>query len=323
MKKASILILSFVCAFCLAEFVASIVVGYPRYALGARSFFIDADLGSYTRIKWQPPRYGHFSVEGGNRKVVYNNLGLPGDDIQITKRTKPVFLLGDSFIEASQHDGDKIAAGVLQKNLQEALDTNYAVFNLGYSNHDPYLLWYRSSFFEKFYKPEMVVLISVSYRHLKPMGRWPLPLDFSFEDKFGTELPPENGNGPIDIIRSRSSYLSLTARLLAGGANKVQAIPEAAKVKKDLDPQETHRLLLECLARFKSRYGASFHFVSLMSDYPSELDLEQDCRSLGINYHFNPGIMKPYNLIKGGHFNVQGNKALADYLYEIIRDARQ
>lgn len=71
---------------------------------------------------------------------------------------------------------------------------------------------------------------------------------------------------------------------------------------------------------FANRYGDRFCFVSLMRDNPFKEQLSEFCLENKINYFEDQKITSPENLIEGkGHFNIEGNKLLADLLtYKVM-----
>lgn len=309
MRRAILLMLSAVTAFALVEIYLFNIAQYPRYPLHNKQFFLDSDLGPYSTLKWFGPYNSFFSVEGGLERVSYNNIGLPGLDIDLASDSPKVFLLGDSFIEARQFDGSEIASGILQKELDKR-KLSYNVINLGASGHDPYVLWYRSSFFDDHIKPDKAILVYESFERLRYyFNRWHPPLRFSLGRDFGKELPFSMRQQVTGFLRSRSSLLNLLAAL-TGDIDKGDD-PEAEEVDMILkydSESEAFAKLLECLQAYKGKYAENFCFVSLMQDCPYDFELKQSCEELGIEFHQFPDIMDPANLINGtGHLNQTGN----------------
>ena len=65
-------------------------------------------------------------------------------------------MLGDSFLEAMQVPPDKMAVSVFAGLLK---NSNTVPLNLGSPNNDAYILWFRTNFYEKYYKPDYVCLM--------------------------------------------------------------------------------------------------------------------------------------------------------------------
>lgn len=97
------------------ELIISRAVQYPHHTVGSRKFQIHSKLRAYNILNWRPPYYKFWSVEGGNKVFTYNNIGLPGSDIDKT-RSENIFVLGSSFIEAMSVSREQTATAVLQKN---------------------------------------------------------------------------------------------------------------------------------------------------------------------------------------------------------------
>lgn len=322
MRRSLLLMLSAVTAFAFVEIVLRDIAQYPRYPGKTRQFYLDSDLGPYSILKWHGPYNSFFSVEGGLERVSYNNIGLPGVDIDLASVSPKIFLLGDSFIEARQYDGSEIASGILQEELEKR-KLKYSVVNLGASGHDPYVLWYRSSFFEDIIKPEKTILVYESFERLRYyFNRWNKPLLFSFEKDFGKELPFSFYKKVTDFLRSKSSFLNLLTNLSSENKKAEDQDSEQDKIATKYDSEtETFAKLLECLQEYKEKYAESFCFVSLMQDCPYDFELEKYCTELGIEFRQFLDVMNPANLINGtGHLNQTGNKILAQKLCALIEE---
>ena len=201
--KLIILTVSLSFAFIISEIIVRNLVGYPDYGV---EYFV---YGISSNIKWQPQYYPdskYFNNENSKFSVFKrNNLGLPGLDAKLTK--KKIFVLGSSFIEASQVQPEKISVSVFQQ-LVEKNFPDFTVLNLGRKAHDLYDCWFRYNYYKRIYEPECVILI-IDQRN--SFSRHPHPLNFSLPQNFG------NIDKRLKVIigtkiLSSSSYLSLCYR---------------------------------------------------------------------------------------------------------------
>ncbi len=158
MKKGLIVILGIVTALVMVELIVRFVIGFPISRGGEKYVFMPFD-NVAKGIRVFGPYFEYWSVEGGNRKYRNNNIGLHSSDVDIENSQETIFALGSSFIDAQQVERDKTAVGVFQ-GLLNAQKSQYSVLNLGASGVDPYIALYRSLFFERFYKPDRVILIT-------------------------------------------------------------------------------------------------------------------------------------------------------------------
>lgn len=299
--------------------MVSQVIGYPRYVTGSRRFMISNKLQDYNILTWRPPYYEFWSVEGGNRVIQCNNIGLYGEDVHLHPNSENMFLLGDSFIEAGQYDGRMISAGVLQKIINKQFP-EYNVINLGSSGHDPYVLWYRTAFFEKWFKPDKVVLVYESFERLSSyFSRWSDQSELSYDYLSSCkELTQSVTKSTLDVIRGKSAYLNLmTTFRPKDPQNQDNSVVKV--LGRSQTPLSAYAQLLKALDAFNKRYGDDFYFVSLMRDNPYQEELQEYCLSKRINYSYNGNIMIPSYLINGsGHLNISGNQELGSYLGHLI-----
>ncbi|PKN80260.1 MAG: hypothetical protein CVU48_02645 [Candidatus Cloacimonetes bacterium HGW-Cloacimonetes-1] len=312
MKKILLLSLSIFLALVATELTVRYVIGYPSYTPGNRQYISSDHLKDYRTITWKAPYSKFWSVEGGNQVFRYNNIGLPGSDID-TNFDKSIFLLGDSFIEALQVPNTNTASAVFQDNLI-ANNRSFNVLNLGSSAHDPFVLWHRSMFFAQHFRPSTVILVSESYSTMMLyLKRHTLPLRFYTHDSFGSIIPPNMRKIYIDRVRSLSAFLTLCTVFKDKRDDTLKQVDDSiAKIPSNPD---SISLLFECLEQFDETYGDKFVFVSLMNDNPHEKELAEFCTNQGIKYFQNNQIMKPYNQIHGeGHLNEIGNRQLGVYL---------
>jgi len=201
--------LSFIVSLLIIEYVLTGFVKYPKYQIGTRVYYLKEDDPVYSYLSWRPEHYKYWSVEGGNKLLHYNNHGLPGPDVSIQDTTKNIFLLGNSFIEAAQIEGELSSAGYLQNSLKNHR-YNYQVINLGESAYDPYGLYLRALFFEKYYTPNVVILVYESFSRIDNyFQRLALPVDFDRSVGFGKQLTYSKTKGYYDRIKSLSIMATL------------------------------------------------------------------------------------------------------------------
>ena len=82
----------------------------------------------------------------------------------------------------------------------------------------------------------------------------------------------------------------------------------------------TYDKLIACLSEYQHEYNGDFYFLSLMRDNPFHNELAEFCHNKGINYKYVDNIMIPEHLINGGgHLNKQGNAALGEALYTMLK----
>lgn len=315
MRNIVLLTIAIIVGFAISELVVGQIVGYPRYVTGRKDYIIHDSLGPYNKITVWPPYYSTWSVEGGNKVILRNDLGLTGSNVDVSPNDKYVVLLGNSYVEASQYSGDVIAAGQLHQILADR-GVGLKVINLGASNHGPYALWYRLLFYEQKYKPEQVILILESFERMKYYYlKWAHTKEY---------------NSTIQVKQLSSKRLTTVQRNVRSSFSYINLIVSAASkvgVRNDIDPRDSisaipdyaaYEWLLASLMHYKSKYGSGFRFVSLMLDNPFEDELNNYCKKNGINYFVNKMIMLPDNLIGGdGHFNRQGNTELGIYLVSV------
>ncbi|MDD3236216.1 MAG: hypothetical protein PHH43_07835 [Candidatus Cloacimonetes bacterium] len=322
MKHLLLVTASLIVAIVLTEFVVNVAIGYPKYMFGRRTYKLQRNLGQYAQLIWNPPYYGRWNVEGRNKTVRYNNLGLPGPNIVNQISSKHCLLLGDSYVEALQYSGDITAAGVFSSELKKN-KSRYQVVNLGSSAHDPYILWFRLKFFEKYFSPDRIVLIYERFDTMKRyFGRWELPLDFAIQNSFGVQIVLKNPNTIAHKLRSSSSALNLMATLKAKKSKNTNEL-SISDYSVTLENEAVYDMLVSCLKKYYEEYGDKFVFVSLMGDNPYKRELYEFCHDQGINYFTNYNVMNPSNLIDGtGHLNEKGNMLLGQYMFSLLREGK-
>lgn len=315
------LVLAMLFACVIAEFIVGHIIGFP--VSKPPRVFMQSTQPNFEYITVDAPHSQFWSVEGGNKVFAYNNIGLPGGDVEINDRSKVVFLIGNSFIEAKQLPGDEIASSLLQRAMSSK-DAEVKVLNLGSSAQDPYSLWFRCLFFERWYRPDRVILCVESFSRLKQyFAKYSTQLDFNIPKEMGKPIEFKPRKKMYEHVKSKSAFLSLVMPIaISSLGDKRVALPGTqADSSLIMDDDKTLEILKQCITAFHGRYGDRFYFVSIMRDILDDGLLKQYCDNLGIRNSFNPSVMTAANRINGsGHLNELGNKALAAYLTNVLCD---
>ena len=98
MKKIALVLLAFVTAFIITELIVRYVLSYPAYGVESSIMGIPYSGKELTYA----PHSKYWNVEGGNNVFSRNNAGLNGIDIADIRTSGKIFLLGNSFIKASE-----------------------------------------------------------------------------------------------------------------------------------------------------------------------------------------------------------------------------
>ncbi len=309
MKKVLLFILAALSALICIELFVAKVIGYPTYGVEMKMMGIR---GLEQPVNVFKPFSKYWTVEGGNKVYKRNNIGLNGINVIISNKSKYIFVLGSSFVEASQTPPEKIATSILQNKLQ-VQNSNYQVLNLGISGHDPYDLYWRSSFFEKTFIPTKVFLV----------------IDTTFSDWFRRQRHPLNFAGKLkkpkrlyssemkyaSFMVNHSSFLNLVSVLierrdLDDGKNNHRHSSEAGFAVK-LDPD-----LIACILTYSEKYKDRFSMVSITRDNKYVSQIHDFCDANKINFISRNILLPDYQLNGKGHLNNEGNKLLGEMLYE-------
>lgn len=283
----------------------------------------------YEYVNWKKPGYKTWSVEGGNKAYELNNLGLPGTIVKVDNSSKYIFLLGDSFLEGEQYPGDKIASGIFQSKLND-INSQYQVLNLSGSGLDPYILWFRADFFEKYFSSSYIILFVEDYKRLEfYLNRHKNNVDFSIPENLGTKVEDSFILKFSNLIRKYSAFSNLITEsyLLSKYGNapddinskNENNIEKSPTIENKISSDTLPELFKECLIKYKNKYNNKFIFVSAGKDFLIDNELKNFCRLNGINFYSESSLMNAENLINGnGHFNLEGNLKLGNYLSEIF-----
>lgn len=313
MKKFIIILIALAAAFAVSEIIVSGIIKYPKRTSSVKYVFLP-DFAGFEILKLKEPHSKFWSVEGGNRVFEYNNLSVTGNDMYPDEKSKLIYVLGDSYVEASSVPAGQTGVSVFQNELNK-IDTNLKVFNGSYPNSDPYTLWFRTMFFEKWYKPEYAILL-VTHLDLLDMNmqRHPDTLNFSVPENFGSVIPESKGERYFDVLRKRSSVFNLISTSISSASAKSNKNKIEDVYKNGLD--RSIPKLKACLMKFKEKFGEKFTVVCLEVNGDKNKILSDVCAELKINYA-NKKLLTPENQWgKGTHLNAKGNKEFGEFLYD-------
>ena len=306
LKKILLLILSFIIAFVIVEFIIGGIVNYPAYGV---KFKVKYRKSAETWSNIRKPYAKVFNIEG-KTKTHYNNLGIPGSDV--TNLNNSIIVLGSSYVEALQFDPDDIATSLFQKRLAEEGE-DISVINLGCSGHDPYDSWFRLKYFEKYLglKTNNVILV-LNSDNKEWFSRHPKPLDFSLSSNFG-----EVNNNKIVraniFLRNNSSFIALLVQGMKGKNDDQTG--ENEKMENTDIYQSITTEMKECLDHFSAEYQ-NFIVISILDHNIFNKDLEEYCLQKSIPCLTLP-LTKPEFMLNGaGHLNKKGNEELSLLLYK-------
>jgi hypothetical protein len=270
-------------------------------------------------LKWKNPYTKYWTVEGGNKVYKYNNIGLPGSDVDINDSSKIIFMLGDSFLEAMQVPPDKMAVSVFAGLLK---NSNTVPLNLGSPNNDAYILWFRTNFYEKYYKPDYVCLMVTCLEVLDlNFQNYNAPFNFSLPDNFGNQINESRVEKFSNVFRNNLASLNLIANGLNNYNSKQKDVPEFLQTPNK--PSEYFQIidrLKECLVKYKEKYGNEFFVISMEPDDANNNLLSSLCQNLGIKYK-RRNLLTEENILKGGsHLNEFGNQKLGELFYDAFTE---
>jgi len=306
-KKIVLIISAFLLALILTELFTRYIIGYPPYGLKEKVKI--RDIG-WSNI-WKPYSK-YWNVEGGNNVFKRNNLGLPGIDVKISGKSKYIFVLGSSFVEALQVPPSKITTSIFQEKLKQ-IDPTYQVINLGYSGHDPFDSYRRAKYFSETYNPDKVILL-IDKTNNKWFGRHKKPLDFSFNDN---SFKRQSGlKAKINfLLRNNSSFINIIINGIKSiNKNNKKKDKKNKIIEKDVVPKEMYLTLKE----YKKRYKDKFYCISIMNSERTNQNIEEFCLMNNINFDFKT-IKTKENMLNGtGHLNEIGNKKTGIFLSQLL-----
>jgi len=318
MKKFIIILAALILSLAVSEFIINNLLGYPK-RVGQRKFVYATHIYNNEILKWKNPYTKYWTVEGGNKVYSYNNIGLPGTDVNINDSSKIVFMLGDSFLEAMQVPPDKMAVSVFAGLLK---NTNTIPVNLGSPNNDAYLLWFRTNFYEKYFKPDYVCLTVTCLEVLDlNFQNHTSPFNFSLPDNFGNQINEGRLERYSNVFRNNFASLNLIANGLNNYNSKQKEVPELSQTPyKSSEYYQILDRLKECLLKYKEKYGSKFFVISMEPDESNNNLLSSLCQNLGINYK-RRNLLTGENILKGGsHLNELGNQKLGELFYDAFTE---
>jgi len=318
MKKFFIILSALLLAFIASEFLFHNVLKYPKRTSSVKYSFIPGFPG-FEVLKLKEPHSEFWSVEGGNKVYKYNNLRVTGIDMYPDSSSKLIYVLGDSYVEAASVPPESTGVSVLKRHLN-TIDTNLKVFNGAYPNSDPYTLWFRTLFFEKWYKPDYVFLLLTHLDLLDlNLQKHKDTLDFRIPENFGGVLPESKSDRYLDVLRKRFAVFNLISHSIstAGVKNETVGNNIGDVYVKDLD--NSMEKLKKCLLKFREKFGNRFVVVSLEVDEAKSRIMADVCASVGVAYA-NRKLLVPENQWeKGQHLNEKGNREFGDFLFELFK----
>jgi len=308
-RKILVVAFSFITAFLIIEGFSYKLLKLPRWGVEKHIYGVKPNGNKTTDIFKPYSDYSNF--ENGFRVNKRNNAGLPGVTIDTDSSNKFIFLLGDSFVHASQVKPDEIAGSVLQEKLKPL---KYSVLNLAFGDSDPYLMYFQSIYYSQTYSPKHIILV------LPQPYKWALEtrydeLSFSLPDNFGTSSRDGLLTRAEILICNNSSFVQ-SLNLLFKRKLKDSQVFKATMLKESNDTGNSR--LSEIISAFGNKYGNKFILVSIFEDNSFNNYLEKYCKENKINFH-QKNINVPENKINGiGHLTENGNKILGMFLYDII-----
>jgi hypothetical protein len=314
MKKFVAVLLAFIAAFFCNEFVVRYIIHYPTMNVGKRLYGLRDSEKGIQRIS--KPYAEYCNVENGYNIFHYNNFGIPGRDIDTSHNRINITILGSSFIEALQMPANEMAASIFQDSISR-IDPRFQVLNLGHSGYDPYDLYFKIKYHEKYFHTDYVVLV-LNETFTRWFDRHKQPFSFVLPKNFGIEIySPLNS---IELfLRNNFHSLNLFRELIAADSNPESASEHDKSVMPTQGREDLSRLFVT-LSKFHELYSNRFVCISIISDSSSATEITEFCRASSINFISNISIQDTTNLIKGhGHLNKTGNKLLGNLLYETFK----
>ncbi|MCX6164940.1 MAG: hypothetical protein NTU73_08815 [Ignavibacteriae bacterium] len=303
-KKTFIILLAFILAFSVLETVIGNIFGFPKYGVVKKMKGMRSSPGHQNIYK---PYSEYWNAKGKFEIYKRNNLGLPGIDVDTSKNSRYICVLGSSFIENNYLNPKKMATSVFQKLIKKSTDFN--VLNLGYNGFDPYDCFRRLAFYEITYKPECIILVINAYNSDSyKLFDNPFQIDsnsFYTDNSFKTRLNL--------LLRNNFSFARLTLTMFQNRNDEQIVEPQEDII--DANTVDLNDLFI-CLSEFNKKYGDKFICVSIINNDTVNCRIDEYCKNNNIsNYYSN--IMIPENQIYGDwHLNEKGNEVLGNYLFE-------
>lgn len=310
-KNILCLILAFITAVFIMEGISYKLLRLPRWGVEKHIYGIKPYGNKTTDIFKPYSEYSNF--ENGFRVIRRNNAGLPGVTVDTVSSNKFIFLLGDSFVHASQVEPAEIAGSVLQEKLKPS---KFSVLNLAFGDSDPYIMYFQSIYYSQTYSPKHIILV------LPQTYNWMLEtrygeLSFSLPKNFGDNSRDGLLSRAEILICNNSSFLQSLNLHLKRKLKEYQGFN--VSMPKESNNTENSKLA-EIISAFGNKYGNKFIVVSIFKDDNFNNYVEKYCRENKINFH-QKDINVPENKINGiGHLTENGNQILGMFLYDIIKE---
>lgn len=310
--KSTFLILSaFIFSLLFSEIVVAKVIGYPAYGV---SYKVRYRKGAETWTNIRKPHAQIYNVEG-RIKTNFNNLGIPGVDIE--KIVNPVVVLGSSYIEALQYKPDKISTSLFQEKLNKE-GRNVSVLNLGCSGHDPYDSWFRLKYFEKALNVVgQDVILVLNSDNKAWFNRHPKPFSFDLSDDFG-QVNAKSATKAMIALRNASSLVEMYVNAFKKKEINEDIHPDEPSTNQlsDMGVHELSEEMKMCLLEFNETYS-DFKVISVYDNEAFNSALSHFCKKFQIDCTLQP-LAKPEYMINGaGHLNEIGNQILGELLYQV------
>jgi hypothetical protein len=260
------------------------------------------------------PHSEYYNTENGFNIYRRNNLGLYGNDVNLRKTDKLIYLIGDSFVEASQWPPDSMAVSHFQKKMELPYE-GYKVINLGRIGHDPFDSYFRLAYFEKKYRPGIAILV-ISNTYDNWFDRQKHPLSFEISSQFGYELKSLSTKISILLLNRLSIFNLLKQYMNASESIDNKFILDYTET--NTSPERIPDDLFICLNAFYTKYRNKFLLISIINDDFVNKELQRYCIKNGINFNWSCINTKENKINKIGHLNLQGNRLLGGLLYDSI-----
>lgn len=314
MNKLTLLLLSISFSLIITEAVVANLFQYPTY--GVKCFVKELDPRSWDQSRVYESHSRYMAFEGESKGSVYkrNNLGLPGDDVDLRGKAINIAVIGSSFIEATQVDPGLISTSILQRRLR-GIDPKINVFNLGYRGTNPFTIFRRYRYWEEIVGFDLVIVV---------IDHYPFQGTTSIAD---TYLPDEWAvdrnicHNLYRIARNKSAFINLVVPAIKkDNLAKVPSTGATHCVRPTFDLAQMADLL-----RVYYRGGDRLLIVDMVSNSMSaHVSLKEGLVELGGTYGIPVlplGRMPRQYLLGGnGHYNLDGNLYLGSELTKWVSE---
>lgn len=311
MKKILILAAALISSFFLNELILQCIIGFPTY--GAKAKIIGISKYIHSSVVYRPYTT-YWSTEAGNKIRRRNNVGLTGNDIRLCPSSKYIYVLGNSYIEATAMNNEDVATSVFQEMIKER-DPDFQVVNLGMGGGDPHTLYLRSRYFSRFFPPRFIILVLNKeydiFLNLEPRD-FLLPPDFGREDRSKKNLV-------FNLLRNYSSFFQMLAQYIhsqSPAEEKVGEMNRALGVMAGKQIEEKKAKGLEmCIGFFRKQYEGRFLCMLVDAEVAVRKTAERYCLENHIPVISTEIFGRP-GVAESGHYDVEGNKILGKIFYD-------